>query len=232
MNTAARTYGIILTDDHPILREGLKRLISDESSFEVVDEASNGRELLDKLDGEHLSCDLVIMDLTMPVMDGLEATRRIRMIYPGTKVLILTMHDNRSNLQAALQAGVDGYLLKDDVFDSLIGAIHSIREGRRAFSRKLLPIVNEWEQNQSTSNPAAEIPAGNEDLPFQNLTRREKEVLSFVATGLTSKQIGSELGISSRTVESHRARVMEKLGIRNVAGLVKFAVQSGILEEH
>lgn len=208
------TYNIIITDDHPILREGLKRLIADDPKLRVVGEASDGRELLSLLENEGEKCDLVVMDLTMPGMDGIEATTRIKQLYPEIRVLILTMHDDPGYISDARRLEVDGYLLKDDLFDTFIEGIHRIRQGEK--------VVSDRVEFTGTTEP-------NENHPIHTLTRREMEILEKVTRGMTSRQIGEELGISARTVESHRARVMEKLGIKNVAGLVKYALKEKLV---
>ncbi len=217
MISLEKKYRIVLADDHPILREGLKKLIGENETMDVIDEAGDGQELVEKM--KSLECDLVIIDLSMPEMDGLKAIEKLKAMRPELKILILTMHDNREYFKQAVTMGVDGYMLKEDVYVSLIGAIDRIRDGDRAFSPKMSDLLlNDFVKEIEDQTP-----------PLDVLTRREKEILSQVARGLTSKQIADTLKISSRTVESHRARIMEKLSIHNVAGLVKYAMQKNLV---
>lgn len=216
LNSQENHYRIVLADDHPILREGLKKLIDEDSSLMIVGEAGDGEELISILN--NTPCDLVIADLSMPHMDGLKAIELIKDTHPDMRILILTMHDNREYFKQSITLGVDGFMLKEDVYESLTAAINKIREGDRAFSPKLSNLLmNDFVREIEDKSPSIEV-----------LTRREKEILTYVARGLTSKQIAEELDISSRTVESHRARIMEKLQIHNVAGLVKFAMQKNL----
>lgn len=212
-----KKYKIVIADDHPILREGLKKLISEDESMEVVGEAGDGLELLQKL--KHIKCDLVIMDLSMPEMDGVKAIESVRADFPSIRILILTMHDNREYFRQAISMGVEGYMLKEDVYESLISAVNRIRENERAYSPRLSDLLmNDFVREVEDRTPSLE-----------SLTRREREILEHVARGQTSRQIADSLDISSRTVESHRARIMEKLQIHNVAGLVKYAMQKNLV---
>ncbi len=216
MNSHNSKYRIILADDHPILREGLKKLIAENPTMEVLEEAGDGAELLEKI--KKVDCDLIIIDISMPGMDGLTAIEEIKVNYPHIRILILTMHDNREYFKQAISMGIEGYMLKEDVYESLISAINRIREGERAFSPRMSDLLlNDFVKEIEDRTPSLEV-----------LTRREREILGQVARGLTSKQIAETLRISSRTVESHRARIMEKLNIHNVAGLVKYAVQKNL----
>lgn len=213
------TYRIALVDDHAILREGLKKLISEDPDLVVVDEAKNGEDLLEKLSSHSLDCDLIILDISMPGMDGLRIVERIKEDWPNLKILILTMHDNREYFKQAVSLGIDGYMLKEDVYESMISAIKRIRADERAYSPRL--------SSHLLDDMVREIEDGTPSLDV--LTRREREILSHVARGMTSKRIAEILNISSRTVESHRARIMEKLKIRNVAGLVQFALKKNLV---
>jgi DNA-binding NarL/FixJ family response regulator len=217
LNSPENKYRIILADDHPILREGLKKLIAENDTMLVVGEAGDGTTLIDR--ALNTKCDLAIVDLSMPGMDGLKAIEKLKMEQPDLRVLILTMHDNREYFKQAVSLGVEGYMLKEDVYESLISAIDKIRNGERAFSPKM--------SNHLLTDFVKEIE--DQTPPIEILTRREKEILAQVSKGLTSKQIADSLKISSRTVESHRARIMEKLSIHNVAGLVKYAMQKNLL---
>jgi two-component system response regulator NreC len=210
------SYRIILADDHPLFRTGLAKLITEYNGFKVVAEAGNGEELLQKL--KKHSCDLVITDLSMPKMNGLEAVARIRKDYPDIQVMVLSMHQEPEYFRKVLASGVQGYLLKDDVYEDLISAIKTIRQGRKVYSRKLSNmIVEDYAIRQES------------ELSLELLTKREKGVLVLIAEGNSNKDIAHTLEISVRTVEAHRAHIMEKLKIKNVQGLVKFAMNHGLI---
>jgi len=183
--------------------------------MEVVGEAQNGKELLEKMASSH--CDLVLLDLSMPEVNGLQALESIREKYPDVKVLVLTMHRDRNYFKEALTRGVSGYILKDDVFEKLIGAVRDIQAGRKAFSAEIQELIIEDYSDAQKGRDKSDV-----------LTRREREILKYIAAGDMNKDIASKLNISVRTVEFHRANIMEKLEIKNVAGLVKFAISRGM----
>ncbi|MCB1146043.1 MAG: response regulator transcription factor [Leptospiraceae bacterium] len=210
------TVKIALADDHAILRSGLKNLISRENGLEVVAEASDGRELLERLETTH--CDLVILDLSMPEMNGLQTLDIIRHRFPQVKTLILSMHREKEYFKQAVLKGADGYILKDDVFERLISAIQEIIAGRKSYSSELVTFLAEEYLAGADPEPSLEL-----------LTRRELEVLKSIASGMKNRDISDELNISIRTVETHRANIMQKLSISNTAGLVKFALDNRIL---
>jgi DNA-binding NarL/FixJ family response regulator len=215
-----KRYNIILADDHPILREGLKKLISEDPELHVIGEAGNGHVLMDILD-HGMKADLVILDMSMPEMDGLRTMEDLRMRYPKIRILVLTMHDDQEYFKQGIRFGIDGYILKEDVYESLISAVKKIRAGERAFSprmsdRILENIVHEIENVKVPDNEP-------------QFSERETEILVQVAKGFTSKQIADNLEISQRTVEAHRARIMNKLDVNNIAGLVKYAVQKELI---
>jgi len=206
---------IILVDDHDILRLGLKNLINREAEIEIVGEARNGRAALEIL--RHVSCDLVIMDLSMPDMDGLQAIETIVTRYPDLKIMILTMHKEREFFREALAYGVHGYILKDDSFDRILDAVREIRAGKKVFSAELAATL-EKDYFATRAHPSLE-----------SLTRREKEIFRLIASGETNNSIGQMLQISSRTVQTHRSNLMGKLALKNTAGLVRFAISRGLL---
>jgi len=209
-------YRVILADDHPIVREGLKTVLADIESINVVGEAGNGKELLNLL--ETASCDLVVLDIFMPELNGLDALEMIKKKYPQLKILVLTMLKDRGYFKRALAMGVDGYILKDDIFEKLVTAIYEIREGKKSYSEEIaMMIVEEYATDRER------------DTVAQTLTKRELEVLKHIANGLSNKAVARELSISVRTAEFHRANIMEKLDIHNVAGLVKFAINKGLV---
>ncbi len=211
---------ILVVDDHAILRAGLRALLSAEPDIEVVSEAGNGLEAVAQT--EKLSPDIVLMDITMPVMDGLEATRRIHQSCPEVKVLVLTIHDSEEYLFQILEAGGAGYLVKDSADTDLINAIHAVYRGEAFLSplaakmviKRYLRAVGQEEQKQN----------------YEDLTRREKEILKLIADGYTNQEIADLLSISVKTVETHRAHILEKLELRTRADLVKYARSQGLLD--
>ncbi len=208
---------ILLVDDHPIFREGLRSLIERSEQGRVVGEAGNGAEAL-RLAGE-LRPDLVIMDLTMPVMNGIDATREITRKYPGTRVLVLSMERDRFFVVEVLKAGASGYLLKDTAFAELSDAISTVAGGETYLPRKISTLlVKDFLQC---------IPE-NMTLVYQNLTAREREVLQLVADGKNIKEIAYQLGVSPKTVENQRQAIMQKLQLFSIAELTKYAVRHGL----
>jgi len=208
---------ILLVDDHPIFREGLRSLIERSELGSVVGEAGNGAEAL-RLAGE-LRPDLVIMDLTMPVMNGIDATRDITRKYPGTRVLVLSMESDRFFVVEVLKAGATGYLLKDTAFAELSDAISTVAGGETYLPRKISTLlVKDFLQC---------IPE-NMTLVYQNLTPREREVLQLVADGKSIKEIAHQLGVSHKTVENQRQAIMQKLQLFSIAELTKYAVRHGL----
>ena len=211
-----RPYQIVLADDHLMLRHGIKRIIEESEDLVVVGEAGDGLELLDLL--KKSTPDMVILDISMPKLRGLEATIEIKTMYPKVKILILTMHNNKEYLMKALAARTDGYLLKEDTDTQLIDAIESIRQGKIFLS----PLISK----DLTSNLIDFL--GRTGNPYEEiLSIREKEVLTLLSDGKSSKEIAKLLFISSRTVEHHRASINRKLKIQNIVDLVKYAIREG-----
>jgi len=207
-------------DDHPIVLEGIKSRLSAQEDLEVVGEAADGQEALRK--AKELRPDLVLMDISMPNMSGLEAVTLLRKRVPDSKIVILTMHDNREYIARIIRLGARGYLLKDTSPAELIRAIKLIHAGEVFFSpavsRVLLDELASGKKGKSPPAKAAE------------LSEREREVLVLIADGRSNKEIAARLGVGVRTVETHRERIMRKLDIRTVAGLTKFAIANGMVE--
>jgi len=207
-------------DDHPIVLEGIKSRLSAQEDLEVVGEAADGQEALRK--AKELRPDLVLMDISMPNMSGLEAVTLLRKRVPDSKIVILTMHDNREYIARMIRLGARGYLLKDTSPAELIRAIKLIHAGgvffSPAVSRVLLDELAIGKKGKPPSAKAAE------------LSEREREVLVLIADGRSNKEIAARLGVGVRTVETHRERIMRKLNIRTVAGLTKFAIANGMVE--
>ena len=214
--TANQTYRIILTDDHKLVRAGLRKLIENIPGLEIVAEAGNGQELFDIL--SKIECDLVILDLSMPGINGLTVIKTLADTHPHLRILVLTMHKDRNYFKQALAKNVYGYILKDDAYERLVDAIQAIQAGNKSYSEEISKLVMDDYSNHLDTRPSLEI-----------LTRREKEILTLIVQGKMNKVIAADLNISIRTVESHRARIMEKLGFNNVTELVKFAISSGLI---
>jgi DNA-binding NarL/FixJ family response regulator len=205
---------LLLADDHPLIREGFKSLLTKSEKFEIVGIAENGKELVE-LAGT-LSPDVVLSDINMPVMNGLQAIEEINKLYPNIRTVILTMHEEREYIIKALKLGVQGYILKNIERFDLEKAIVTIFEGGKYFS----PIV---------TNILAESVAKPGINTIAELTPREKEVLEWVAKGFSTKQVADKLGIGTRTVESHRVNMLKKMKVSNTAELVRKAVEMKLL---
>ena len=207
---------VIVADDHAIVRTGIRHVLESEPGFAVVGEAANGAEAIEL--ARTLAPDVAVLDISMPGESGLQVAQELRRRSPETRVLILSMHDNTEYVLEAVRAGAHGYILKDTAATELRSAIHAVRRGESYFSppiaRRLTAVV------RGTSE--------EEDLLGQ-LTARERQVLVGVAQGRTNREIAMELGISHRTVETHRESLMRKLGIRTVAGLTRVALEAGLI---
>lgn len=210
------SYRIVLADDHTIVRQGIKRTIEERADLTVVGEASDGLELLNLL--KILGMDLVILDISMPKLRGIDAVREIKKILPDVKVLILSMYKDMELLHQAISSGADGYVLKEDSDKELYSAIKKVRQGKIYISPRLSEgLKNDW----------AQIRRGTSKLIFEPLTKREIEVLRLIAEGKSSKEIANLLFISIRTVQNHRANIMSKLGVKKTADLIKYAIHKG-----
>ncbi len=206
---------VLLVDDHKILRQGLRTLLERETDIQIVGEADNGRSSV-KLSGE-LAPDVVIMDVAMPDLNGIDATRRIAEAEPRTRVLALSMHSDGRYVKGMLQAGARGYILKDCAAEELTHAIRTVMAGQVYVSPGVTgAIVNDYVRQLS----AADGPA--------TLTRREREVLQLLAEGGSTANIAAGLHLSVKTIETHRKRIMDKLGLRSIAELTKYAIREGI----
>ena len=205
---------IILADDHPIVRQGFKALLEREG-FEVVGEASDGHEA-SRL-AQTLRPDVAVLDLIMPGLNGLDAARAVLQASPRTKTILLTVHKEDQYVLGALQAGVKGYVLKTQAIMEVVQAIQQVARGGLYLS----PAVAE---------AVVQAYLGKTELPLDLLTPREREVVQLVAEGKTTKEIAEVLGVSVKTAESHRANIMEKLDIHEIAGLVRYAIRRGLIQ--
>ncbi len=211
---------VLLADDHTVVRQGLRALLTAGGDIQVVGEAENGRQAHEM--ARTLTPDVVVMDLAMPVLNGLEATRRIRRSSPLTKVLVLSSYSDEQSVQQVMEAGAAGYLVKQTAANCLLEGIRATYRGNNFFSPNIARRLRE-KSSETFSNGKA-----NGSRPA--LTPREVEVLQLIAEGRANKQIAAELSISVKTVEKHRQQVMNKLGIHDVAGLTRHAIAIGMVE--
>ncbi len=212
-------YRIVIAEDHTILREGLRSLLSSSSDFEVVGEAEDGREAIRCV--EKLKPDLILTDLSMPRMNGMEAIREIKKQSPKTKILVLTVHKTEEYILATLKAGADGYLLKDSTHTELMMAVKSVMSGRHYISPGVSEkVIEGYIEGRKTLKPRTS---------WETLTQREREILKLIAEGYRNKEIADDLCISVKTVEKHRANLMEKLNLHNVQALTAFAIEKGLV---
>jgi DNA-binding NarL/FixJ family response regulator len=208
---------VFLADDHPIVRQGLRHLIEDESEFSVVGEAGDGIEAIQMI--EKLKPDILIVDMMMPGLNGLEVLRQVKKISSRTRTIVLSMQSANAYVVEALNSGADGYVLKDTGPSELVSAIHAVTQGNRYLSEKLL------ERLEINGHRADDAPLDT----YQTLTTREREILQLTAEGKSSTEIGERLAISPRTVEVHRGNLMKKLALHNTIELIRYAIKHGIL---
>ena len=218
MGTKKRVF---IAEDHTILREGLKSILTSNADLEVVGEAGDGQEAIRGVD--KYKPDLLILDLTMPRMNGLEAIKEIKKISPKTRIMILTIHDTEEYVFPALNAGADGYLLKYANQDELLTGVKMVLEGKTY----LTPGISD----EVIQGYLGEKKGLKTNSPWDTLTRQERRILKLIAEGLKNKEIADYLCISTKTAAKHRANLMEKLDIHNVAALTAFAIGKGLIDE-
>lgn len=211
---------VLLADDHAVLRSGLRLLLTNQNEYEVVGEASTGSETLEL--AMQLQPDLILLDLSMPALGGLEVLPTLRKLVPSARILILTMHDDPQYLRQALKHGASGYVLKKAADAELLSAMRSVLRGEVYVHPSMTRILLEDMLPNSQ--------ASNTENAWSSLSDREQEVLKMVALGHTSAEIADRLSLSAKTVETYRARGMEKLGLRSRAALVRFALQEGLIK--
>lgn len=207
---------IIIADDHRLFRDGLRNLLEKQGNFKVVGEASNGQSLIQM--AQSLTPDVIIMDIAMPELNGIEATRKLQLGDLNIKIIILSMHSDRRYVSEAFKAGAMAYLLKDCAFEELLDSIESAMRDSKFLSSRISNIVINDYINIKKS----------ESFAFTILTPREREVLQLIAEGRSTKQIASQLHVSTKTIETHRKQMMNKLDIHSLPELTKFAIQEGI----
>lgn len=222
---------LMLVDDHDVVRTGLKTFLETQEGLQVVAEANSGEKAIQVALADRP--DVIVMDITMPEMDGLEATRRLKMVYPECKILALTVHADKQYFFEMLSAGAVGYVTKQAAAEELVAAIRAVAQGHVY----LQPALARWlldDYRRLLSQPAGQAAALDEsespDNGLEVLSTRERQVLEEVAEGLTNPQIGEQLGISPKTVARHRERIMNKLNLHSSTELVKFAIRTGLIE--
>lgn len=208
---------VLLVDDHTLIREGLRSLLEKQPEIEVAADADDGRKALELT--RELSPDVVIMDVTMPRLGGIEATRQITTEFPAVKVIALSIHSKRRFVSDMLSAGATGYILKECLFDELVQAIEAVAAGGRYLSPRVTDLV--------VDDYVKRLSSGAES-PLASLTGREREVLQLVAEGKSTKQIALDLHVSTKTIEANRRQIMEKLDVHSVAELTKYAIREGL----
>ena len=218
MVSEQKQYRVLLADDHVLIRHGIKNIIKKNDQFEVVGEVSNGKQLMGFLEDSEV--DLIILDISMPDIGGMEAIGLVKSKYPWIKILMLTMHKNKQYFYNAMAAGADGYLMKDDSDEELLVAISKVLSGKSYISPYMTDdfaddVINMYRNERRT--------------PFQELTKREKEILQLVVQGFTSKQMAEQLSLSQRTIDHHRSNLLRKFNRKNSVDLVNYAVRNGFV---
>ena len=208
------TIRVLLVDDHAVVRAGLKALLQRAADIDVIGEADNGRDAVRR--SEDLKPDVVVMDLTMPELNGIDATRRLREKCPAIRVVMHSMHSSSEHVFRAFDAGATGFVLKESAGEDIAAAVRAAHAGRRYLSRGIAAVES-----------AAQSRAGRTS-PLESLSTREREVLQLVVEGRSSTEIAATLHLSPKTVETYRVRLMAKLGVRDVPGLVRFAIEHGL----
>lgn len=214
-------FRILVADDHEVVRRGLCALLQAQPDWEICGEAGDGREALEKV--QKLKPDVVILDIGMPSLNGLEATRQILKIYPQTRILILTLHDSDQVVREVLNAGARGFLLKSDAARDLVAAVEALRRDKTYFTSKVAAMVLEGFLKQGTPAAMATSPARG------RLTPREREIVQLLAEGKSTKEVAVALGLSVKTAETHRSNIMRKLELHSVSDLVLYAVRNNIV---
>lgn len=211
---------IFLADDHAIMREGLRLILESTPGMVVVGEAGDGQDAVDQV--RQLKPAVVIMDLAMPRLDGIEATRQIRTCHPATQIIILSMHATSEHIYQALKAGAQGYLLKESAGSDVLTALRAIQAGRRYLSDTISATMVDAYVNQRESSAAKS--------PLESLSARERQTLLMVVAGHTNTEIAKTVHLSVKTVETYRSRLMKKLGVGDLGGLIKFAIAHGVVD--
>lgn len=211
---------VLIADDHPMVREGLRSLLETEKGFNVVAEAGDGEEALKYM--ERHKPMMAILDISMPKLNGIDTARQLLKRWPKTRVVMLTMHHDEAFLVKVMEIGVQGYLLKDAAGDEILRALKRIAEGEKYFSQSAMEAIGRHISKKNDPNVLADKEAA------ERLTKRELQILSFIAEGMSTPEIAKKLYLSPRTVDTHRANIMHKLNIHQATGLVRFALENGL----
>jgi DNA-binding NarL/FixJ family response regulator len=212
------SIGVFLADDHAVVRDGLRALLEAQSDMRVIGDAADGRDTVRQV--ARLCPDVVVLDIAMPELNGIEAAREIAQVSPATQVIILSMHSTTEHIFQALQAGVRGYLLKESAGIEVVNAVRAVHTGQRYLSQKISDtMIDDYIRQRQAAQAKS---------PLARLSLRERQVLQFVAEGKSSAEIADILSLSLKTVETYRSRLMHKLGISDLPGLVRFAIQHGL----
>ncbi len=209
---------VFLADDHAVVRDGMTALMEAEQDIQVVGTACNGQQAVQQI--KQSQPDIVVMDIAMPKLNGIDATRQISKFCPAVKVIMLSMHDSSEHIYQALKAGAKGYLLKESAGKEVVDAVREVRSGHRYLSKRIQKVVIEDYISNQGATPVKS--------PIEKLSDRERQILQLVVEGKSSKEIGKALHISSKTVATYRSRLMDKLAIHDLPGLVKFAIRHGL----
>jgi DNA-binding NarL/FixJ family response regulator len=215
------TLRVLVADDHEIVRKGLRSILEEQPGWEIAGEASDGREAVDK--AKALKPDVSVLDVSMPGLNGLEATRQMLRNEPETKVLILTMHESDPLIREVLDAGARGYLLKSDASRDLVTAVDAIRRNKTFFTARVAQMVLDGYLDKKPK-------AATEDVPATRLTPRQREIVQLLAEGKSSKEVAVALKLSVKTAETHRANIMRRLDCHSVSELVRYAIRNKIIE--
>jgi len=210
---------VLVADDYAIIRDGLRIMLGNQPDMEVVGTAANGREAIQLVD-EH-EPDVAVMDISMPELNGIEAIQQMLPRHPHVKVVVLSIHETKPYVYRALKAGVKGYLIKETAGQEVVAAVRAVYRGERYLSHRIADLL--------TDPSFSYLEASIEVSPLEALSPREREVMQLVAEGKTSQEIAERLFISSKTVDSYRSRLMRKIGVEDMAGLIKFAIQHGVI---
>jgi two-component system response regulator DegU len=218
-----KTVKIVLVDDHTIVRDGIKSTLKDQKNFKIIGEAGNGKEAVELV--KKTEPDVVIMDISMPDMNGIEATDIISKKFPHSKVIVLSMHDDETYILKSVEAGAYGYLLKDVDKNEFVRAINAVNQGDKYFNTSISSVLVSGYLNRIKSIGSS----SNQSSDEYDLTKREKGILKMITDGKNNREIADGLGISIRTIETHRANIMKKLKVKNAIELVKVAIEDKIV---
>lgn len=210
---------VLIADDHQLVIDGLSSFVNNTDGFELVATAANGAEAIENID--LFNPHIVLLDINMPILDGIQALEKIKKNSAPPKIIMLTMHDETSIIKKVMQLGADGYLLKTSDKEEVITAIQKVSQGQKYFSSEVALALAEGKKGKYSSNDKAKM---------AELTEREIEILKLIAEGFSNKEIGEKLFISHRTVDTHRTNLAKKLEVKNIAGLIKFAIKNGLVE--